>query len=545
MLETQDHLINPLAHIEDDYKAVYERGEVFVGIPNGTDLLFQQFARTNTVAIIGMQFGDEGKGRVVDNKIEHLLKMGAKSINVVRYQGGANAGHTIGLPNGESIALHQLPSGILYEENVGIMDRGMIIHMEDLQTEINDAEESEYIGDLRGKLILNPDAALCTDLDRAQEVLNRDLSSGKSSGGTGRGIAPTEADRISRRGLTVGDLFKDDWEEKFSRAYELREEEFNSHGKWLADTLVPDLKETQKNIKEKNGKDPATRAIGSRNEYLGRLAEVRKWYLDRDEEMPSDKKLLQNTFNLYQNNFNDLKHGFLFEGAQAVGLDPNFGRIPDVTSTDTTIFGIAKGTQFPSWNREVIEQKIGVMKLTYMSSVGAFRMPTDSGIDRRAFTPEEISSTDDEGKRFAMNARMTGHEFGATTGRPRDICFLDLPIMRYNSMAGGVEMLAGTHLDIAEEGKMIKVCTHYEDMAGNYIPYQPGIEHQKQYTPVYQEVDGWDGEATRRATCFDELPDNAKKFLAYVQKSIGRTIVFITTGPARENAMEIPKYNEV
>jgi len=149
---------------------------------------------------------------------------------------------------------------------------------------------------------------------------------------------------------------------------------------------------------------------------------------------------------------------------------------------------------------------------------------------------------EDPGQKFAASARMDANEFGATTGRARDICFQDLPILRYNSMAGGIEMLAGTHLDVAYEGQKIKVCTHYNDMAGNYVPYQPGIEHQKNLIPQYIELDGWNGEAARTATCYEELPDNAKKFLAFLQRSIGRPITFITTGPARENSMEIPNF---
>lgn len=536
ILNPIERFVNPLKHIQADYDAVYNNGEVIVGWPEGSDMLFQAMARNHTVAIIGTQFGDEGKGRVVDNRIESMLKFGAKTVNVVRYQGGANAGHTIYTPDGGKIALHQLPSGILYEEAVGIMDRGMIIHPEDLKTEIMDAESRETVGDLRGKLILSPEAMLCTDLDRAQEVLNRELSAGKSSGGTGRGIGPTAADRLSRRGSVVGELFSDDWESKFAQFYDLKAAEFNAHGKSLADFDVPDLETTNKE------KKPISRKLGSKQEYLGRLADVRRWFLERDEIMPEDKKLLQNTFMIHQNGFSDLNQGFLFEGSQAVGLDPNYGRIPDVTSSNTTIYGIAEGTQFPGWNTQTIKEKFGVAKLTYMSSVGAVRMITDSGIERRAYSNEEISSLEDPGQRFAARTRMEANEFGATTGRARDILFLDMALLRYNAQAGGFDMLAGTHLDIAHEGEMIKVCTHYTDLSGNYVPYQPGIEHQKNLIPQYIELPGWDGEATRRATCFDELPDNAKKYLAFLQRSTGRPITFVTTGPERVNSMNIGGY---
>lgn len=538
--ERDMRFINPLNFVEDDIKAVYERGEVFVGMPLGTDLIFQHLARTNTVAIIGSQFGDEGKGRVVDNKIEELQKrVGVKQVRVVRYQGGANAGHTIGLPGGGKIALHQLPSGLLYEEAVGIMDSGMIIHMEDLQTEISEAEAKEQVGDLRGKLILNPEAMLCTDLDRAQEVLNRDLSKGQSNGGTGRGIAPTAADSLTRRGFKVGDLFKPDWQAKFERAYDIHNAEFTSHNSSLNNTDVPDLKET--NIQ----KEVVTRKLGSKQEFIDRLASVRQWYLDRDATMPDDKQLLKNTFTMYEQDFYNLESGYVFEGAQAVGLDPNFGRKPDTTSTNTTIGGIAIGTGFPLWDEEHVEEKIAIAKLTYLSSVGDATMITDSGIEKRAYSGEEIEAIEDPYTKFAAWSRMEGNEFGTTTGRARDICFMDLPLLRYNTMAGGTEMIAGTHLDLSREDLPIRVCTHYTDMAGNYFPYQPGMEHQKHLTPQYIDLPGWDGRKAREATNVNELPENAKKFLAFIQRSVGSPIVFVTTGPARENAMVTNNYREV
>lgn len=538
--EKDMRFINPVDFIEKDYRAVYEKGEVFIGMPQGTDLIFQHLSRTNTVAVIGGQLGDEGKGRIVDNKIEELQqRVGVKKVNVVRYQGGANAGHTIGLPGGGKIALHQLPSGLLYEEAVGIMDNGMIIHMEDLQTEITEAEAKEEVGDLRGKLILSPEAMLCTDLDRAQEVLNRNLSGGKSKGGTGRGIAPTAADSLTRRGFKVGDLFKPDWEEKFAIAYDIHEAEFASHENSLTETLVPDLKET--NLQKK----VVNRPIGSKKEFLDRLASVRQWYIDRDATMPGDMQLLKNTFTIYEKDFYNLENGYVFEGAQAVGLDPNFGRKPDTTSTNTTIGGIAIGTGFPLWDKEHIEEKIAVAKLTYMSSVGEATMITDSGIEKRAYTNKEIDTIQDPNIKFAAWSRMEGNEFGTTTGRARDICFMDLPMLRYNTTAGGVEMIAGTHLDMAREDLPIRVCTHYVDLMGNYVPYQPGMEHQKNLTPNYIDLPGWDGKKAREATNVNELPDNAKKYLAFIQRAVGSPIVFVTTGPARENAMTINNYREV
>lgn len=529
-------LYTPDALVEADYKAVYEDGELFVGWPEGVEMLFQLLGKENTVAIVGGQLGDEGKGRVVDNKIQQMLNFGAKRVVVIRYQGGANAGHTLYTDTGEKVALHQLPSGILYEESLGIMDSGMVIHMEDLQTEIIDAEIMEEVGDLRGKLILSPDAMLATDIDRAQEVLNRKISDGKSMGGTGKAMSVAAGDRLTRRGYQVKDLMAENWKEKFARAYDIREKEFTAHGESLADTLVPDLRETR------NRKTAVTRRMGGREEYLDRLESIRNWFLQREDSVEPSKRMIQNTFEVHRSIYDDPTEGKLFEGAQAMGLDPDYGRYPDVTSTPTGVNGIMSGTKFPGYRIEKISERIGVIKLTYMSSVGDARMATDSGIDRRIYTPEEIAAMSDQQQAHAAWIRNEAFEFGTTTGRARDICFFDLSMLRYNAAVGGIEMLAATHLDIAKPSQKIRVCTHYTDLAGNVVMYQPGMENQINVSPQYIELEGWDGAAASKARSFDELPLNAKKFLAFIQRSVGYPIVFVTTGSAREASFEIPHY---
>jgi adenylosuccinate synthase len=152
---------------------------------------------------------------------------------------------------------------------------------------------------------------------------------------------------------------------------------------------------------------------------------------------------------------------------------------------------------------------------------------------------DEVQLTQDQ--QYAAYARKEGHEYGTTTGRPRDICYLDLEMMRFNINAGGIEMLAGTHLDIAEKNRPIKVCTHYTSADGKTkIPYQPGLEYQKNVKPHYVELPGWDGAEVRAAKSFDELPIEAKQFLAFIQRQTGTPIVSVTTGPERQHLIEIP-----
>jgi len=520
-------LTQPDLQVQEDIDAVYKRGGIIIGYPDGVGRIVDAVQRENMVLIVGVQLGDEGKGRGVDNKIEHLLNTGMEALTVVRFQGGSNAGHTIYSPQGEKIALHQVPSGILYEEVVGVMDAGMVINMEDLKTEITDAEAIPEVGDLRGKLILNPDAMLSTDLERAQEVLNRELSGGKSKGGTAKGISPTVANRTNRRGFEVGALFQEDWRESFGATYDIISREFEAHGYDLSDMNVPDLEATRKN------KTATSHKVGTKEEFLDRLEDTRKWFIEREDSVSEERKMLKNTFKYHGEIYQDTKYGILFEGAQAIGLDPKLGRYPDVTSTPTHPGAVMEGTKFPGYTLRHIPEVIGVAKLTYMSSVGEGRMITDSGLIRAGeYTEEELLSLSDD-QLHALWIRKEAHEYGTTTGRPRDICFLDLPLLRYN-ISTGVNQLAFTHTDIAKEDVPIKVCTHYVNSQGEVIPYQPGLDHQKGLTAVFTELPGWDGEAAARARTIDELPENARMFLAFMQRTLGTPITMISVGPKRE-----------
>lgn len=535
--EQDRRLYSPLEYIEQDYEAVYEHDEVFIGWPELIPRVFENLSRNNTALVLGLALGDEGKGRAVDNIVQKLFNQGMRKVTVARFQGGSNSGHTLVTEQGTKVALHQVPSGILYEQTVGLMDSGMIIHMEDLQTEIRDAESLEEVGDLRGKLILSPEAMLCTDLERAQEVLNRVLSGGQSGGGTGMGIGPTAANALARRGFRVQDLFNEGWRNEFEIMYDLYDKEFAAHGQELAEMDVPDLVETRKQ------KKAISRKLGTRKEFLDRFEDVRTWFIQRDDGLTEDKKLLQNTFHYHGNIYKDTEHGILFEGAQSIGLHPRYGRYPDVTSTPTDAAAVMLGTRFPGYAKEKIKDRLGVLKLTYNSSVGRVRMITDSGIDRKAYTDEEIQALEDPEQKYAAWIRKEAGEFGTTTGRPRDICFLDLPMLRYNAAAGGIEMLVGTHLDIARSDMNIKVCTHYTNKAGDYVPYQPAIEHQEGLIPQYIELPGWDGNQAKKARSLDEIPENAKRFLAFIQRNTGVPIVMVTNGPKREEMIEFPNYS--
>jgi adenylosuccinate synthase len=279
---------------------------------------------------------------------------------------------------------------------------------------------------------------------------------------------------------------------------------------------------------------PQKHTVGTKNEFIKRLKKVRDWYIERDAKLPANKKLLQNTFLLNKKIMEDQSCGVLFEGSQAVGLHPWLGRIPDTTSSDTTVYGITAGTKI--WTESDVKEKIGVFKITYMSSVGFARMPTMIDLPREAVESTKGMSDD---QIYALWVRVEAQERGTSTGRYRDICYLDLEFMRYNIKVGGIEELAGTHLDIARANHPIKICTHYVNKKGEKIPYQPGVMYYQEMIPQYIEMPGWDGTKVRDAKTFKDLPKNAQKFLKYVEKNVGVPITAVTTGPHRKHLLEL------
>ncbi len=506
--------------VKSDFEVIYMKHQDYVGWPKNTPHLYQNIARKNSAAIVGAALGDEGKGRLVDNLISTFLKKpGIKKVYLVRFQGGNNAGHTVE-KDGVKLALHVVPSGIFYKDVIGIMDRGMIIHPEDMQTEILYAEK--HVGSLKGRLFLSNDAIMCSDLERAEEQVNK-IKEGKSKGGTGRGIGPSYAHHYDKTGLRIADLLGDDWQEKLSSRYDRYLKEFSVFNVDLATSEVPDFFTTKKTGIS------TVRTVGDKKTFLKRLADTRAWIIKR--------KLVTNTFLIHQRISDDKTAAVVFEGAQAAGLDAWIGTRPDVTASNTSAYGIREGTGF--WRIENIYYIIGVIKIPYTSSVGARRMPTHIDLPKNLSDLPKNRSNEQE---WAAFVRETAHEYGTTTGRPRDINYIDLSLITYNARMAGVETLAITHADIARETDTIQVCTHYTDKKGNLVYYQPGLSFIADVIPHYVSLPGWDGTACQKAKTISDLPRNCLKFLAFIQKRTGFPIVVATTGPDRRNIITFPGY---
>lgn len=513
----RQRLLHPEIGISEDYDRIYKQGQAAVGWPSGQQRIFAHLSRPHSVAILGAAIGDEGKGRIVDNKIDALLEIPeVNSIYVVRFQGGNNTGHTVENNDGVKLALHLIPSSVMHAEAIGVIDRGVVVHAEDLQTETQYVEDR--VGDIRGKIILSADAVLATDLERAEEVLNR-VRNGNSKGGTGRGIAPAYAHYYDKLGLKVSRLLHNNWRQALAGQYQQYEQQFAAFDTDLANTQVPDFYASKM-----LGKSDS-RAVGTKAEFLDRLESARDWMIGR--------RMTRDTFDLHRKLLADTRSGVIFEGAQALGLHPWLGTTPDVTSSDTSMNGILQGTAM--WKTTDVEDRIGVFKATYTSSVGSRKMPTHIDLNN---LPADLTSD----QKWGLWVREEGHEYGTTTGRARDILNLDLPMLGYNANMSGIEGLAATHLDIANEGTSIKVCTNYTDKLGKPVPYQPGLRHLENVVPQYIELPGWDGNACRQAETLDQLPENAVKYLAFIQARTGFPIVAATTGPQRQNIIAFAGY---
>lgn len=524
-----DLRLHPLAGHVEDFDRIYLQTPVDrLEIGRIGETLFAPYARANTVAVLGGALGDEGKGRFVDNQIETLLaRPGVESVWVVRYQGGNNAGHTIER-NGLKLALHVVPSFVLHEQARGVMDQGEIIHPEDLQTEV-DYIEGKTGESIAGRLFLSRDAILCSDLERAEETLNRIKSGGKSDGGTGRGIGPASAHAVDRTGTRIRDLMATNWQQIFERRYEQYERDFAQYlpqfsipghdVHTFADILVPDFRGT----KLEQRKEPRT--IGTKEEFIARLGKAREWLLTRD--------MVVNTHELYDQIVDDPRVGVVFEASQAAGLDIQTGTYPDVTSSDTTLKGIDGGTG-GYWKVRQVSESVAVIKATYTSSVGKRHMPT-----------EVNEYSDPKDQVWTAWVQNEAHEYGTTTGRPRDIDILDLPMLRANLHNSGAENVVLTHLDIARVDMPVKICTHYlHKETGLQVPYSPHLDDLKLLVPQYIELPGWDGEAVQKAHTLEKLPENARRYIAFLQARLGYHIVAATTGPDRDNLITFPGYTQ-
>ena len=420
------------------------------------------------IVVLGTQWGDEGKGKVVD-----LLTDRAKY--VVRYQGGHNAGHTLVI-DGEKTVLHLIPSGILRENVTCIIGNGVVLSPEALMTEVTMLEERGV--PVRERLKISEACPLILPYHVALDVAREKARGTKAIGTTGRGIGPAYEDKVSRRGLLVGDLFNaEDFAAKLKEVLDIHNftltqyygEEPVDFDKTLADAMaVADI--------------------------------LRAMVVDVTDELDKAQKA---------------GLPIMFEGAQGTLLDIDHGTYPYVTSSNTTVGGVATGAGFGPLNLDYV---LGIVK-AYTTRVGSGPFPTE--LD------------DDVGEHLGVK----GHEFGATTGRKRRTGWFDAVAMKRAVQINSITGFCLTKLDVLDGLETLQICVGYKDKDGNVKDVPPmAADGYDLVTPVYEEMPGW-SDNTFGVTDYDSLPQAAKDYIARLEVITGVPVDIISTGPDRNETI--------
>lgn len=419
------------------------------------------------VVVIGTQWGDEGKGKVVD-----LLTDRASA--VVRFQGGHNAGHTLVI-DGEQTILHLVPSGVLREGVQCVIGNGVVLSPSALLEELHMLEQKGVPA--RERLRISPSCPLILPYHIALDHARERARGKKAIGTTGRGIGPAYEDKVSRRGLRLGDLL-----DTKAFADKLREV-MEYHNFALEHYFKAEIVDYQAVL----------------DEVLGQAEEI----------VPLVSDVPGLLHRLGRNGKN-----VLFEGAQGALLDIDHGTYPFVTSSTTTAGGAASGSGVGPRNLDYI---LGIVK-AYTTRVGAGPFPT------------ELFDADGD------HLGVKGHEFGATTGRKRRCGWLDMVALKRSFDVNSVTGICITKLDVLDGMETIRVCTAYE-LDGELLAAPPtAADALERCRPVYLELQGWE-ESTGGATTFESLPEKARSYLAKIEELSGLPVDVISTGPDRAHTI--------
>jgi len=420
------------------------------------------------VVVVGAQWGDEGKGKVVDVLAE-------RSDFVVRFQGGANAGHTL-VVQGQKTVLHLIPSGILRAETNCVIGPGAVIDIEKLATEIEALQRQNYLPNSK-QLLVSDSATVIFPFHKSLDLAREGSLGNNKIGTTGRGIGPAYEDHAARRAILVGDLYD---------SARLRER--------------LDLALSEKNALLKFYNQPTVTTeemMGWAIHYADKLTPYRA----RDVGSVVHKAL---------------KSGkrVLFEGAQGTLLDVYHGTYPFVTSSSTIAGSACVGTGIGPCN---ISTVIGVMK-AYATRVGQGPFPSEL--------------FDEQGQHL----QTVGHEFGATTGRVRRCGWLDLMAMKYSIRLNGITNLALMKLDVLSGLDKIGVCVGYE-LEGKPLSEAPtSVSEWIKLIPIVEYLPGWKEDLTKISN-LKELPRNATLYIDFISKNLGTPVDVISVGPGREQTL--------
>lgn len=417
----------------------------------------------STYVVVGLQYGDEGKGKITD-------VLSAKSDYVVRFQGGDNAGHTV-YAGEEKFVLHLLPSGVLQCKGKCIIANGVVVNPKAFLKEIGQIEEKGMKTD---HVFISRRAHVIMPYHILLDTYREEEAGGTHIGTTKKGIGPCYEDKIARVGIRMVDLLNPEvLEEKIRKNLKIKNSLFEKY--FEKPTLEFD--------------------------------EIYKEFLELGEKLKD--RIVDTEVELNQA-IHDGKN-ILFEGAQAAMLDIDFGTYPYVTSSSPTTGGVCTGAGVPPTS---LQNLIGVAK-AYTTRVGEGPFPTELNNE------------------LGEKIRQIGFEFGATTGRPRRTGWLDLVSLKHATMINGINNLVITKLDVLSGIPTIKIATKYKTEDGKIIDYfTSSTTKLYKYEPIYEELEGWTEDITK-VRSYDELPENAKKYIEFIENYLGINVYLVSVGPER------------
>ncbi|MBZ4416991.1 adenylosuccinate synthase [Myxococcus sp. RHSTA-1-4] len=421
------------------------------------------------VVVIGAQWGDEGKGKVVDLLTEHAQV-------VVRFQGGNNAGHTL-VVGGQKTVLHLIPSGILHPGKTCVIGNGVVVDPAVLVGEIDALKARGFLKD-DGQLLISDNAHVIFPWHKLLDSFREKARGGSAIGTTGRGIGPSYEDKVARRGIRMRDLLNP---ERLRKRIEER---------------LPLALEELKDLCAQAGADVPQLEVPQVLAEFSALGERLKPYV-HDASLYLSEQVRRGA-------------RILFEGAQGTLLDVDHGTYPFVTSSNCVAGNAAVGSGL---GPTAIDKVMGISK-AYTTRVGGGPFPT------------ELNDA------IGEQLRKVGDEFGATTGRPRRCGWLDGVVLRYAARVNGLWGMALTKLDVLSGLKTLNICNAY-DLDGQRITELPGdYEDLARVKPIYETMPGWD-EKLAGVRTFDELPENAKRYVRRVEEVSGVPVVCVSVGADR------------
>jgi adenylosuccinate synthase len=415
------------------------------------------------LAVLGAQWGDEGKGKIVD-----LLT--PRFDIVARYQGGHNAGHTVYV-NGTKFVLRLIPSGILHPDVTCLIGNGVVVDPQALFAEID--ELARHGIDVDRRLFVSDKAHLILPYHRDLDLLSEARRGERKIGTTSRGIGPAYEDKIARRGIRVGDL--------------------------------ADPKGLEQSIRDN---------VSARNRLVHETTMDWQTVLDQLMEFRTRLTPMVRDVSLMLGEAFAAGRSVLFEGAQGTLLDIDHGTYPYVTSSNASVGGICTGLGV---GPHAIGAVMGVVK-AYTTRVGEGPLPTELH--------------DDMGNRL----RDSGNEYGAVTGRPRRCGWYDAVAVRYGVRINSLDALALTKLDVLDGLEEIQICTAYRCGSRTLTEFPSDIGQLAACVPVYESMPGWT-QPTRGVRRFEDLPENARRYIRRLEEVSNVPAALVSTGSERDDTI--------